>query len=152
MDIKSERESDDKLPVTRLAVERRRVDVAPPRCRLASPISGLRLGWGCEGRVCQVRSVEDIEKLCPDLERHPLLRPEHPAETHLFGGAAFIPEVAVIRSRSAPGPRCWIRPCGRIQDEVPIRIDAVGNSGPSSKAAGPERDSSAYSGTTVNSG
>jgi hypothetical protein len=58
MDIRSERESCDKLPVTRLAVERCRVAVAPPRCRLASPIFGLRLGGGCERRVWQVRSVE----------------------------------------------------------------------------------------------
>src|SRR5437867_3278579 len=121
----SERESRYELAITGLAIERCRVDVAPSRSRLARSVPGLRLRRNRQRRVREIRPVEDVEEFRTDLKRLPFPDAEHPAEAHLLGGSAFIPEVAIERRGRTPGSRRRVYPCGRIQDKVLVRIDAV---------------------------
>src|SRR5580698_3780633 len=79
----------------------------------------------CLGRRKE-QPVEDVLEFGAEEEIVPafLAEPEIPAETHRLGGLPLPAVVAVERSRSAPLPRSRIRPRGRIEDGLSLRIEA----------------------------
>src|ERR1035437_10452333 len=123
--VKSELETRYQLPVAGLRVERGRVDVTEAGnrvARVATHQGALRTG---DGRVGEVRAVEDVEEFRPNFERHPLSNVEPAGNVHLFVGAPLIAEVGIVRRRGSPRSGSGIGPCRRVQDKVAIRIDAV---------------------------
>src|ERR1035437_7636559 len=112
--VKSELEARYKLAVAGLRVERGRVDVTEAGNRVArsgTHQGALRTG---DGRVGEVRAVEDIEEFRPNFERHPLPNVEPAGNVHLFVGAPLIAEVGIVRGCGSPRSERRIRPCRRV--------------------------------------
>src|SRR5262245_37816726 len=118
----SELEPRNELAVP-LAADVARVDEAKPAAQLARRVSGGRFGRIAAGRL-QIKSVEDVEDLRPDIELHFFLYGEAAAQAHVLRDLAP-PAIVVIETGGLPElARRRVRPGGRIQHEVLPRINA----------------------------
>src|SRR4029077_1847370 len=75
--------------------------------------------------VVHAGAVEDVDEISANVQRDPLLEAERAAEPKILNRPALIAVIAIVSRRRAELAGGRLAPCGRIQNEILVGIEAV---------------------------